>query len=78
MKSALDSALKYYDWETVVKCYTMLNLREKAAEVIRGELEKSETTTLLCMLGEVTNEVAHYEKALEKSNGKSARAHRQG
>ena len=51
-------------------------LRHKAAEVIRQQLETRETALLYCMLGDATDEVEHYERALAMTEGRSARAHR--
>ena len=53
-----------------------LQLRHKAAEVIRQQLETRETALLYCMLGDATDEVEHYERALAMTEGRSARAHR--
>ena len=76
VKSALDIALKLHFWEDVIQCYHQLQLRHKAAEVIRQQLEKRETPLLYCMLGDATDDITHYEKALELSDNKSARAYR--
>ena len=51
-------------------------MRHKAAEVIRQQLETRETALLYCMLGDATDEVEHYERALAMTEGRSARAHR--
>ena len=51
-------------------------LRHKAAEVIRQQLETRETPLLYCMLGDATDDLEHYNKALEMTEGRSARAHR--
>ena len=44
--------------------------------MIRKLLELKETADLYCSLGEVTRESSNYEKAIEISIGKSARAYR--
>jgi hypothetical protein len=44
--------------------------------LIRKQLEIKETADLYCTLGEVTRESLYYEKAIELSKGKSARAYR--
>ncbi len=76
-KSALDVALRIKSWEDVIACYHQLQLRHKAAEIIKEEIErKGETPLLLCMLGDATDDLANYHRALEISGGKSARAHR--
>ena len=76
-KSALDLALRLELWEDVIHSYHLLNLRHKAAEVIRAKIEKEgETPLLMCMLGDATDDVIHYERALELSYNKSSRAYR--
>jgi hypothetical protein len=75
-RSALDIALRLHQWVDVIACYHQLQLRHKAAEVIRKQLEKKETPLLYCMLGDATDELDHYSKALEMTNGRSARAHK--
>ncbi len=61
-KAALDVALRLNLWEDVIACFHRLQLRHKAAEVIRAELKKTETPKLYCMLGEATDEVEHFHK----------------
>ncbi|QQP58042.1 Tetratricopeptide repeat protein 27like, partial [Caligus rogercresseyi] len=63
-------------WEDVINCYHLLQLRHKAAEVIREQLSVKETPLLWCMLGDATDDISFYEKALDMSNGKFSRAHR--
>ena len=76
-KTALDIALKLQLWDEVITCYHLLELRHKAAEVIRDQIEKDgESATLLCMLGDATDDPDYYQKAIEMSNGRSARAFR--
>lgn len=76
IKAALDVYLKLELWEEVISCYTILQLRHKAAEVINQELDKKPTVKLYCMLGDATDEVCWYEKAWEFSNHTSGRAQR--
>lgn len=77
VKAALDVALRIELWEDVIHCYHQLQLRHKAADVIRMQIEtKGETPLLCCMLGDATDELEHYHRALELSNNKSARAYR--
>ena len=75
-KAALESALRLKLWEDVIECYHALQLRHKAAEVIRDQLKIKETPLLYCMLGDATDELEHYHKALEMTNNKSSRAYR--
>ncbi|XP_044735060.1 tetratricopeptide repeat protein 27 [Chrysoperla carnea] len=76
VKAALDIFLKLSLWEDVIVCYTILQLRHKAAEIIRQELEKKKSVKLLCLLGDALDDVQLYEEAWELSERKSARPHR--
>jgi len=73
-KGALDQYLKLECWDEVIVCYNMLQMRHKSAEVIKKRLEDKETSRLWCQLGDATDDIQHYHKALELSNNKSARA----
>jgi len=76
-KAALDTALKLEMWETVIDCYHRIDLRHKAADVIRNKINKDgESPKLLCMLGDATDDEDHYHKALALSNNRSARAYK--
>jgi hypothetical protein len=48
----------------------------KAEALIRDRLNIKETPDLYCSLGEVTRDIQYFEKAIEISKGKSARAYR--
>lgn len=76
IKSALDLYLEIKKWDSVISCYTILELNHKAAEVIRDELKKNETVELYCLLGDALNEKEWYEKAWSMSNERSGRAQR--
>lgn len=52
VKNALDIYLKLKLWEEVIVCYTILNLRHKAAEIIKEQLSQKPTVKLWCLLGE--------------------------
>ena len=75
-KAALEVYLRLEHWEEVIVCYSLLELRHKAAEVIKERLKEKETSRLWCLLGDATDDVQCYHKALELSNNKSARAYR--
>lgn len=51
VKSALEIYLHLQLWEEVIVCYTILNMRYKAAQIIQQELEKCPTVKLWCLLG---------------------------
>jgi hypothetical protein len=77
IKSALDRALKIQLWSEVINCYTRLNLKHKAAEIILQQIqEKGESAHLYCLLGDATENIEHYKKALQISNNRSSRAYR--
>ncbi|XP_014296423.1 tetratricopeptide repeat protein 27 [Microplitis demolitor] len=74
VKGALDLYLNLKLWEEVIVCYTILDLRHKAAEVIRQELSKKPTVKLWCLLGDAEQDTSHYETAWELSDRSSSRA----
>ncbi|XP_045542835.1 tetratricopeptide repeat protein 27 [Papilio machaon] len=76
VKAALEQFQLLQLWEDVVVCYTMLQLRHKAAEVIQQQINIKPTVKLYCLLGDATDDVSCYEKAWEFSNYKSSRAQR--
>lgn len=76
IKGALDVYLRVQQWEEVINCYTRLQLKHKAAEIIQQELEKKPTVKLYCLLGDALDDVTYYEKAWEFSNNKSGLAQR--
>lgn len=73
-KGALDVYLKIQQWEDVISCYTRLQLRHKAAEIIQKELDKKPTVKLYCLLGDATDDITCYEKAWEFSKNRSGLA----
>ncbi|XP_058808371.1 tetratricopeptide repeat protein 27 [Phymastichus coffea] len=76
IKGALDLYLNQSLWEDVIVCYTVLEMKHKAAEVIRQQLDKKPTVKLWCLLGDATQEVQHYETAWKLSGEKSSRVQR--
>lgn len=74
VKTALDIYLKIQAWQQVIDCYTLLELRHKAAEIIEQELQKKPTVLLYCLLGDATDKIECYEKAWEFSNHTSGKA----
>ena len=64
-------------WEEVVECYKAAGRGGKAEGVVRGRMERGVATpTLMCLLGDVTQDPQHYRKAWEMSGGKCGRAQR--
>lgn len=76
IKGALDVYLRVQNWEDVIACYTRLQLRHKAAEIIQQEIEKQPTVKLYCLLGDATDDISCYEKAWEFSGQRSGLAQR--
>ncbi|KAK2445164.1 Protein prenylyltransferase superfamily protein [Trifolium repens] len=64
-------------WDNLIYCYNLLEKKATAVELIRKRLsERPNDPRLWCSLGDTTNNDACYEKALEVSNNRSARAKR--
>ncbi|XP_075159976.1 tetratricopeptide repeat protein 27 [Haematobia irritans] len=74
VKTALDIYLKIQAWQQVIDCYTRLELRHKAAEIIEQELQKKPTVLLYCLLGDATDNLDCYAKAWEFSKQTSGKA----
>nr|XP_032513586.1 tetratricopeptide repeat protein 27 isoform X2 [Danaus plexippus plexippus] len=76
VKAALEEFQRLQLWEDVIVCYTMLQLRHKAAEVIQQQIDIKPTVKLYCLLGDATDDEDCYSKAWEFSEHKSSRAQR--
>ncbi|WVZ18413.1 hypothetical protein V8G54_005735 [Vigna mungo] len=64
-------------WDNLIYCYSLLEKKASAVELIRKCLsERPNDPRLWCSLGDTTANDAYYEKALEVSNNRSARAKR--
>ncbi|GMY12667.1 tetratricopeptide repeat protein 27 homolog [Fagus crenata] len=77
----ISEAVKIFEdlelWDNLIFCYRLLEKKAAAVELIKKRLsEMPNDPRLWCSLGDVTNNDACYEKAIEVSNDKSARAKR--
>ncbi|KAJ4828794.1 hypothetical protein Tsubulata_010806 [Turnera subulata] len=64
-------------WNNLIFCYCLLGKKAAAVQLIKMRLsETPNDPRLWCSLGDVTNDDSCYEKALEVSDNKSARAKR--
>ncbi|CAH2073308.1 unnamed protein product, partial [Iphiclides podalirius] len=76
VKAALEEFQRLQLWEEVIVCFTMLQLRHKAAEVIQQQIDIKPSVKLYCLLGDATDDVSWYERAWQFSEEKSSRAQR--
>lgn len=64
-------------WNALIDCYCFLGKKATALDLIKRRLlDKPTDARSWCLLGDVTKNHTYYEKALEVSNNKSARAKR--
>ncbi|WKX98831.1 hypothetical protein Q1695_014036 [Nippostrongylus brasiliensis] len=62
-------------WDSVISCFKSLGQLEKAEALIRRLLdERPKDSMLICYLGDITMESSYYEKAIEMSGDRNARA----
>ncbi|KAE9417268.1 hypothetical protein Angca_005843, partial [Angiostrongylus cantonensis] len=62
-------------WDCVVDCFKKLGQLEKAEALIHRLIsDRPNDSMLVCLLGDITMEVTYYEKAVQMSNDRNARA----
>lgn len=76
VKDALSISLDIRKWDDVIVCYTFLNLRHKAEEIIRKEIVRKPSVEMYCLLGDATGDINYFEKAWEFSGHRSSRPQR--
>ncbi|KAI4336436.1 hypothetical protein L6164_014965 [Bauhinia variegata] len=77
----IGEAIKVFEdlelWDNLIYCYCLLEKKATAVELIKKRLtERPNDPKLWCSLGDTTTNDICYEKALEVSNNRSARAKR--
>lgn len=73
-KNALDLYSQIEFYEGMIKCLCLMEQTSKAEKIIRQELQKQETPYLYCLLGDVTEDLTHYEASWLLSKKRFARA----
>eukprot|EP01098_Paradermamoeba_levis_P013375 TRINITY_DN6089_c0_g4_i1.p1 TRINITY_DN6089_c0_g4~~TRINITY_DN6089_c0_g4_i1.p1 ORF type:complete len:794 (-),score=249.56 TRINITY_DN6089_c0_g4_i1:18-2399(-) len=76
----LRSSLQLFEeleiWDEIIKCYLLLDKKEKAKEIVQERLSTNPTAELWCILGDLTEDDELYEKAWEVSGHHFTRAKR--
>jgi tetratricopeptide (TPR) repeat protein len=62
-------------WDEVVDCYRRAGKKKRAEEIVRERLSLTETPRMWVALGDISNELSCYEKAIELSNGRFCQAY---
>ncbi|KAL3916163.1 MAG: hypothetical protein SGILL_005303, partial [Bacillariaceae sp.] len=62
-------------WDEVVDCYRRAGKESRAEEIVRERLEISPTPRMWMALGDLTEDPAHYQKAISLSNGRFSQAY---
>ncbi|KNC84617.1 hypothetical protein SARC_03184 [Sphaeroforma arctica JP610] len=74
--SAREIFERLHMWEDVVDCYRASENMEKAVAMATELVELSATPRRLCLLGDVSNEPEHYQRAWDVSGGRYSKAMR--
>lgn len=61
-------------WDEVVECYRRAGKEKRAEEIVREQLSIVETPRMWVALGDITNDISHYEKAIKLSKGRFCQA----
>lgn len=73
--SAAEIFAEIEHWDEVVDCYRRAGKEKLAEEVVRKRLAIAETPRMFVALGDITNEIEYYDKAIVISNGRFCQAH---
>ncbi|OQR86978.1 tetratricopeptide repeat protein, partial [Thraustotheca clavata] len=74
--SALEIFKELEMWDEIVQCHQLLDQPKRAEALIRQRLEVAPTPFMWCSLGDITEDIAHYETSWNLSQGRFARAKR--
>ncbi|CAJ1965616.1 unnamed protein product [Cylindrotheca closterium] len=75
LTSAAEIFAEIEHWDEVVDCYRRAGKEKLAEEVVRNRLAIAETPRMFAALGDITNEIGYYDKAIDISNGRFCQAH---
>mmetsp|Transcript_43984 Transcript_43984/g.106076 ORF Transcript_43984/g.106076 Transcript_43984/m.106076 type:complete len:779 (-) Transcript_43984:147-2483(-) len=73
--SAAEIFTEIEHWDEAVDCYRRAGKEKLAEEVVRKRLAIAETPRMFAALGDITNEIEYYDKAIDISNGRFCQAH---
>lgn len=76
VESSLQMYEKLHLWDALISSYKKLKTKETPVKIIKKLLDKKETAEFWCLLGDATNDISYYNKALEVRKGNSYRADR--
>jgi hypothetical protein len=62
-------------WDEVVDCYRRAGKEKRAEEIVRDRLSIAETPRMWVALGDICDDLSHYEKAIALSNGRFCQAY---
>lgn len=65
------------DWESVIECYSILNMKEKALKILETlQQENPDNPYYLCMIAEIRRDEELLKRVLEITNDKYPKAHK--